>query len=262
MLAVAPAFDLAMAMATSGDCDALGIGAHLACVGEDPPLLSAAEVPTLVDRRGRFWWSWRQFLPRATAGRIDPDDLRREFSAQLERLTSTGAGIRLSHLDTHQHLHLWPVVRDVVIALAAERDIGAVRVPRSGARGPKGRGIAALADRLTAAARSAGLHAPEGFAGLDEAGHASTTVLAGMIDHLAHVGVETAEIGCHPGTTDDPERRRYAWGFDWPSELAALQAPETRDAIAAAGFRLGTFADLAGPTDQAGPTGPGLGPQR
>ena len=35
------------------DVPSLGVGVHLAAVGEDPPLLSAAEIPTLVGRRGR-----------------------------------------------------------------------------------------------------------------------------------------------------------------------------------------------------------------
>lgn len=243
MLAVAPAFDLAVAMATSGDCDGLGIGAHLAVVGEDPPLLSAREVPSLVDRRGHFWSSWREFLPRATAGRIDRDDLRREFAAQLERLR--GSGIALSHVDTHQHLHLWPLVREVVLDLAVAAGIGAIRVPHSGNRGPRGRYVARLSRRLAVAADERGVRHTDSFAGLDEAGHATAPVLAGMVGHLSHLGAGSAEIGCHPGDAADPERRRYAWGFDWPGELDALCAPATRQAITAAGFELGRFADLA-----------------
>ena len=53
-------------------------------IGEDPPLLPAREIPSLVDGRGRFWASWKQFLPRAVAGRIDPGEVRAELRAQLE----------------------------------------------------------------------------------------------------------------------------------------------------------------------------------
>ncbi|HET7722031.1 MAG TPA: ChbG/HpnK family deacetylase, partial [Acidimicrobiales bacterium] len=44
------------------DEDVLGVGVHLAAVGEDPPLLSAREVPSLVDRNGRLPTNWRVFL--------------------------------------------------------------------------------------------------------------------------------------------------------------------------------------------------------
>ena len=70
------------------------MGVHLAAVGEDPPLLSAREVPTLVDRRGRLARSWRAFLPRAAAGRVDPDDLRREFGAQIAAVRAAGGDPR------------------------------------------------------------------------------------------------------------------------------------------------------------------------
>jgi YdjC-like protein len=49
VLAVAPAFDRTSRWLAGTN---LGVGAHFAAVGEDPPLLSAREVPTLVDERG------------------------------------------------------------------------------------------------------------------------------------------------------------------------------------------------------------------
>jgi predicted glycoside hydrolase/deacetylase ChbG (UPF0249 family) len=242
MLAVAPAFSMAASMATSGDLDDLGIGVHLAAVGEDPPLLSAKEVPSLVDRRGGFWHSWREFLPRAAAGRIDRDDLRREFTAQLERVR--GAGVPITHVDTHQHIHLWPLVRDVVIEVAADAGIDAIRATRTAARGAKARGIGRLAKGLADAADRAGMRHPRGFAGLDEAGHLSGPVLCGAIEALGASQVPSAEIGCHPGEADDPERRRYRWGYAWADELEGLRSPAARAAIDDAGFRLGTFAQL------------------
>ncbi|HEX7094516.1 MAG TPA: ChbG/HpnK family deacetylase, partial [Acidimicrobiales bacterium] len=52
VLALAPGFRQSAAWLL--DEPSLGVGAHLALVGEDPPLLSAREIPTLVDRRGRL----------------------------------------------------------------------------------------------------------------------------------------------------------------------------------------------------------------
>ncbi len=240
VLAVAPAFEHAALLRRNGRLEGLGVGVHFALVGEDPPLLSAREVPTLVDRHGRFPASWRQLLPRAAAGRIDPDELRRELSAQLQRVLD--AGFVPTHVDTHQHLHLWPQIRGVVLELAQRSGIGAVRVPRSALRGPKGRGIDALAGGLARAADTAGLRHPAGFAGLDEAGSLNGPRLGALLDTLAPW--PTVEVGCHPGQPVDPARQRYRWGFDWSGELAALCDPQVRDIIDRRGFRLGTFADL------------------
>lgn len=240
VLAVAPAFEHAASMRRAGRLAGLGVGVHFALVGEDPPLLTAREVPTLVDRQGRFPASWRQLLPRAAAGRLDPDEIRRELTAQLQRVT--GAGFEPTHVDTHQHLHLWPSIRTVVLEVTRSAGVGALRVPRSAGRGPKGRGISALADTLAAAASAAGLAHTSGFVGLDEAGGLDGSTLGRLLGALGPL--PSVEIGCHPGLRVDPARQRYRWGFDWSGELTALCQPGLRQVVAGRGFRLGSFADL------------------
>ena len=214
-------------------------------VGEDPPLLSAREIPTLVDRSGHFAASWRQFLPRVVARRVDPADLRREFSAQLSALQ--GSGLALTHVDTHQHVHLWPSVARVVLDLADEGGIGAMRLTRSAARSPVGRLVRTLSSRLERQARAAGVRFTAAATGLDEAGHLSPARMVAAIDQLAATAAHTAELGTHPGDADDPERDRYRWGYLWPEELAALVSPSTRDRVAQAGFVLGNYGDLLAP---------------
>jgi predicted glycoside hydrolase/deacetylase ChbG (UPF0249 family) len=241
-LAVAPAF--ARCAEWLGDAPQLGIGVHLAAVGEDRPLLSAAEIPTLVDRRGHFSYSWRQFLPRMALGRIDIVDLEREFTAQGEAVLSAVGPGRITHLDTHQHLHLWPRIAALVCRLAERWEVPAVRITRSLARSPKGRAVNAFATRLERRATAAGLAAPAAFAGFDEAGGVGASRLLDVIDRLAASGARTAEIGIHPGERDDADLARYEWGYHWGDELDALVAPEVRDAVARAGFRLGSFAAL------------------
>ncbi|HEX8770600.1 MAG TPA: ChbG/HpnK family deacetylase, partial [Acidimicrobiales bacterium] len=126
VLAVGPAYPKVSPWLA--DEPGLGVGVHLAAVGEDPPLLPPSEIPSLVDRRGHFSEGYKGFLLRAMAGRIDVDDLEREFAAQLELVLELG--LRITHLDAHQHIHLWPSVRGVVLKLARRYDVAAVRVSR------------------------------------------------------------------------------------------------------------------------------------
>jgi predicted glycoside hydrolase/deacetylase ChbG (UPF0249 family) len=220
----------------------IGVGVHLAAVGEDPPILSGSEIPTLVDRGGRLANSWRSFLPRALAGRIDPADLRREFSAQIQSVLDLG--ITIDHLDTHQHLHLWPMVRDVVLALARDFGISAVRVPRSATAIP-GVGINYLASDLARRARASGLAFPGAAVGLDEAGKMDDAGLRRAIRQLAGASEHAVVLSTHPGEADDPDRYRYRWNYRWAEELQALTSPGARQAVDAAGFDLATYADLS-----------------
>jgi predicted glycoside hydrolase/deacetylase ChbG (UPF0249 family) len=223
----------------------LGVGAHLAVVGEDPPLLSAAEIPTLVDGKGRLRSSWRQFLPRAATGRIDPDDLRREFSAQIERILA--AGLAVDHLDTHQNVHLWPLVRDVVLDVGESFDIKVVRVTRSSAPTPVGLTVRALARRLERKLRRRGWRSTAAGTGLDEAGRLDLPSMIKALHRLAASRAPSAELATHPGEPDDPARERYRWNYRWEAELEALTSGTVRHAVKEYGFRLGTYADLAAP---------------
>ncbi|TFV92799.1 ChbG/HpnK family deacetylase [Blastococcus sp. CT_GayMR20] len=241
VLAVGRAFE--QAATTVRDAGDLAVGAHLAIVGEDRPLLSAREVPTLVDREGRFPLSYRTVVARGAAGRIDADDVAREFRAQLERVQ--GIGVPVTHLDTHQHTHLWPAVAAVVVDLAREAGIRAVRLPRSRRRGPLGTGVTLLAGRLRRRLDRAGLVTTGAYAGLDEAGHLDGERFAGVLERLTAGGAATAEVNSHPGEAGDPELARFEWGYRWADEQAMLTASSTRALVERRGWRLGTFADVA-----------------
>ena len=240
VIAVAPAFESAAKRLR--DVPTLGVGAHFTVVGEDPPLLSAREIPSLVDKRGNFWPTWRAFVPRAAARRIDPDDLRREFTAQLDAIKS--AGLVVDHFDTHQNVHLWPSVSDVLLELGDANDVHAIRVMRSSARGPVGITVRQLSRRLEAQLRERKWAWTGAATGLDEAGSIGLGEMVEAVGRLAATGASSAELATHPGLPDDPDRARYRWNYKWDAEFNALCSETVRIAIDELGFRLGTFADL------------------
>jgi predicted glycoside hydrolase/deacetylase ChbG (UPF0249 family) len=222
--------------------DALGVGIHLAAVGEDPPLLSAREIPSLVSRKGHLCETYGEFILRAVTGRINVDELRLEFAAQLE--TVLELGIPITHLDAHQHLQLWPSVCSVVIELATRFDIPAVRVPRFRARNPVALGVTLLGAQLARRAKRAGLAFPLDAVGIECAGHLDEQRLPSVLARLADHGHANAELTVHPGEGEDQDRARYQWGYQWEDELSALVGPVAKRAVADAGFTLATYADL------------------
>src|SRR2546430_4998259 len=104
----------------------LGIGAHLALV-DGAPVLPPSQIPTLIADDGRFHSSWKPFIVACLQRRVSLGEVERELTAQIERLHS--AGVELTHLDAHKHVHAYPPVFALVARLAVRFGIPAVRVP-------------------------------------------------------------------------------------------------------------------------------------
>ena len=243
---VIPTGDAVGGVTRLGDAG-VGIGVHLTVVGGGAPLLPASEVPTLVDRDGHFPRTWRALVARGMRGSLDAADLDREWSAQIEAVRARG--VTITHLDTHQNVHLWPSIGDVTVSLARRFGIGVVRVPRTARRGPFASGVRYLTRNLVRRAGEAGLGVTGASAGLDEAGTMHGRTLERAISRLACSQAAVVDLICHPGEGGDDVLADLDWGFEWQAETEALCDPATRRAVEGAGLTLGTYAALAsGPT--------------
>ena len=228
----------------------LDLGVHLALT-QTRPVSPPAEVPSLVDGGGRFAASWGVFVRRYLGGRVRLAEVEREFRAQIDRVLATG--LELSHLDSHQHLHMLPGMLRVVVRLASEYGIGAVRCPRQrrGQGAPRG-AVGAIRRQVELTALRAlcrlgrgslevnGLLTADDFRGFTEAGHWRPESLAQTINDL---DPGLTEIGCHPGA-DDSVEAELGWDYGWEQELAALTSPEVAAAISHSGVRLTNYRSL------------------
>jgi predicted glycoside hydrolase/deacetylase ChbG (UPF0249 family) len=70
--------------------------------GEERPLADPAAVPSLVDSAGRLRPT-RDVRLDALMGRLSTNEIEVEVAAQLEAVRSHG--VRISHVDSHRHLH-------------------------------------------------------------------------------------------------------------------------------------------------------------
>lgn len=94
----------------------LSVGLHFSLT-EGRPLSSC---PTLVARDGSFHDRTGLFL-RSFFRRIDPDDVRREFTAQMEKVRALG--IVITHVDSHQHVHMDPGILGCISPLVAAKNV-------------------------------------------------------------------------------------------------------------------------------------------
>jgi predicted glycoside hydrolase/deacetylase ChbG (UPF0249 family) len=104
----------------------LGFGVHLTVTGELGlrPLAGAEAVPALVDRDGVFF-APRAARARALTGRLDRRQLALEIEAQVRAVRD--AGIRVTHVDSHRHLHKFAPFRDALAAALPRIGVNRVR---------------------------------------------------------------------------------------------------------------------------------------
>jgi chitin disaccharide deacetylase len=225
VLVNAPGWEHAVA-ALRGTASTLGVGLHLNLTAGEP--LSGGR--SLVHpRTGRFY-GLAGLVTRALTGRIDPDHVAEEGSAQLGRLRA--AGVRVTHIDSHRHVHALPGVWAPVVATARAHGVPFVRVPveRGTGRAWVKRWTVAAAWRVAARAVGAPRHADR-FCGIGLQGDPRFLgrVLA-LIDRLAPSAGVT-ELMVHPGR---PDRELAAWdGYVAPraAELAALTSSAARERL-------------------------------
>ena len=211
----------------------LATGLHLVlCDGRAAS--RAEDVPDLVDGSGCFsasparaglrYWHRR----RALRGQLE-----RELRAQLER--ALAAGLALDHVDGHHHLHMHPVVFDVLLPLLAEYKVPRLRLVEEDALGRTGRGRAtgeviprvfsalARGQRPRAAAR--GVASDARVYGLRASGALDEAELLRLLRGLE---ASTVEIYLHPSRVDGAGR----------AQEAALRSAAVRQAVAERGYTL------------------------
>ncbi|MHB8173723.1 MAG: carbohydrate deacetylase [Nitrospirota bacterium] len=203
------------------DNPSLGIGVHL-CLTLIKPVSDLANLPTL-SPNGLLPGGPFALMARLLAGKIKKHEIEIELRAQMER--AIALGIRPDHIDGHQHIHMMPGIFDVVLKLANEYNISAMRYPVGPQVGKTGLvrkfeklSLEGFSKRNKSAIEDAGIKTPDYFFGLAETGALSRESLMNILNHLPD---GTSELMCHPGLPSE----NYAednWGKGWGMELEAV----------------------------------------
>ena len=117
---------VAEAVAMAKERPALKVGLHLNLTNCSPAA-PVKDIALLVDENGRFKNGFLNLLllsffrPKALRAQIET-----EAKAQLEMMKKTG--LPVSHIDSHRHVHMIPLIFKIVEKLAADNGIDRVRV--------------------------------------------------------------------------------------------------------------------------------------
>jgi predicted glycoside hydrolase/deacetylase ChbG (UPF0249 family) len=232
----------------------ISIGVHLnTVVGR--PMSPCASVPTLVNRQGLFWH--KDFPRRLVCGLIDERDLFKELLAQVEAVLAMD--VTVTHLDSHQNLHLLPRYFSIFLRLAKEKNITRMRCHRHYVCGrPRGAGTQ-TARFYAARPRTGVVHLYSRFLmrmaekkGMKMADRLLSPPPSGNgkdrleFWHAAFSGLPggTSEVYCHPAFPDDTLRQFASYVEPRQTETYLLLSSEFAALLKQSNARLIGFHDL------------------
>jgi chitin disaccharide deacetylase len=252
LMANSLAFEEAVQLAQSRF--SLSTGCHVVLL-DGKPLIDPGRLPSLVD--GKDGNSFREgvsgFVLRTLCGRIDPDQVEAETTAQIRKLQSHG--IDVSHVDSHKHTHMFPPALQGILRAARTCGVTAIRNPfevvaANFVRLQRGlwkryaqvKTLHGLAGYFRKAVAKAGLRTPDGTLGIVATGHLNPDLFREIADNMPE---GTWEFVCHPGYLD-ADLRSFATRLrkSRVEELAVLTSPDTRAALERQGVQLISYRDL------------------
>ena len=217
--------------------DNLDLGVHLNLTFRQP--LTAGMAGKLAQWQGSFP-SANAMSALLLTGKISLADVRGEWRAQIEACQ----GKSLRFLNSHEHIHMLPVLFPLALELAQDYDIPQVRLTQAEWRSPFG--VSALIRNTLMQTmqvvnqRRLKAKTPL-FLGLSRSGKLDYDYLATVFAKLK--SGQCYELMCHPGRFDpaeisDPRLLAY---HDWEGELTLLLSPKVQALYEQFGIRLSHY---------------------
>jgi len=110
------------------DLEKTDVGVHLTLTGNlKPATPDSSKIPSLLNEEGTFSSGYKDFGIKYLKRKIDPEQIYIELKNQIEKVLAEG--LTITHLDSHEHVHMFPKVLEKTICLAEEFEVPYVRVP-------------------------------------------------------------------------------------------------------------------------------------
>lgn len=229
----------------------LGVGLHFNIVA-GRPLTSA---PTITDPSTGTFYSLPRLAMRALTGNVSREDVVAECAAQLAKLQA--AGIRVTHVDSHRHVHALPGIGAAILELARAQEIRVMRKPLEPLSANADHWQATLkkfvlgaswqAWRVTSlkympAPRSRYPRYVDHFFGISlQGGSHFAERLDSVVDSLP---AGTSEIMVHPGYSDAALVVADSYTWERECEIGALTSPMLRTRLQQRDIELVNFGSL------------------
>lgn len=254
LMATGKEFGVAAAMASS--LPKLSVGCHIVLV-DGEPVSPASQVESLLADSRQFPSGFGALARKAASGRLSSEQISREVCAQIEKLQQ--AGVRISHVDSHKHVHMIPAIAKPLIRAAAACGVRAIRNPfvsarplpinkvlhRSGlwVRYFETAMLRGLQRNFLSLVTDAGLLTTNGSFGVICTGSLDLELFLAIADCIPD---GTWEFVCHPGYVDDQlSNIRTKLRQSRETELSVLTSEEARGGLSRNGIELISYRELS-----------------
>lgn len=227
----------------------IDVGIHLTLIGEKSVLPKQA-IPTLVDDMGKFRKNACQFFFDYLRNRISMKEVKKEFRAQIEKIYDSG--IKVTHIDSHQHIHVLPDILKIATELAEEFGIKYIRCPKEKIELSNIfflRKIPRLVQQIALnifcfySRKQLKRYTVDHFFGFYDGGHLRKNRLLKI---FAKQNNGISEIMCHPASRNDGKTWvKYShWNYNWHDELNCLLDNDISNLIKQQGIQLISFSEI------------------
>jgi predicted glycoside hydrolase/deacetylase ChbG (UPF0249 family) len=240
MLAYGPAFREAVKVVKA--LPKLDVGIHLNLSEGEPQVLGHR---TIVNQDGVFWGR-QEARRRIREGLFDLREVEREADAQIDVLKK--AGVRITHLNSNDHVHIRGNLARSLAIVARRHGIRCFRCPADRVRPPSLRldpeRAAAVEEYHQSAINSISVYAAERLRSTENFGGAAFSGFLTpelLLETLRSLPVGLTELMVHPGLKSAEQ------GFEGPereAEVRALTDPRVRPLLKELGIGLTHFGKL------------------
>ncbi len=246
LMVAAPKVDDAVARAKQ--LPTLNIGLHLV-LSNGRSCLSASNIPDLVNADSEFSNKLVSSGIKMFFNANVKQQLKDEIRAQFEAFKATG--LRLDHVNTHNHMHLHPVIFDAIMEIGKDYGMDAVRVPeekplKSLIDTPKEK-ITRLATwlllkpftyRMKKQLAENNIKFNTNLFGLHHTGHMNLNTLVRILPNLEN---GLSEIYLHPATGSWDAVDPAAKDYEFEAEYKALVHPRIKRIVEKFSIELTSF---------------------
>jgi hopanoid biosynthesis associated protein HpnK len=233
----------------------LSVGCHVVLV-DGEPLLPANRIAGLLAGDSRFPAGFGDIARAALRRNFNVDEVEAEVTAQIRRVQNSG--LRVTHVDSHKHVHMLPSVGAAIIRAARACGVRAIRNPfvpvkplalahltrrpQLWKRYAQTRILRRYQRQFLTQVAEAGMHSPDGSFGVISTGALDGKLFRAIIGSVPE---GTWEFVCHPGYIDNElETIRTRLRESREREREVLTSNDARAALADRHIELISYADL------------------